>query len=231
VPCASVMISSRCMITNPPAVTIRPPFDPRANSVTARSISPGSRTPRGINSTRKTAPQIGWRPTGRSRRDRRMPKDRHSRHAGRDLFEQLQPLPADAVLREGKTGGVAARPRHARDEASADWVSRRCEHDWDDRCRLHCGGDLWHSRRDNDVYLETTYTGKCVGRCALMAYFWGRALISRVCRSRFVCGPRRSSRKMPAHRRRRRSCPYTREYSRIGRACVRTGEGTPAQRA
>ena len=68
-----------------------------------------------------------------------MPKDRYSRHARRDLFEQLQPFPADTVLREGKTGGVAARPREARDEATADRV--RDQHEYDRYglgCLLQC---------------------------------------------------------------------------------------------
>ena len=36
---------------NPLADTIRPPFDPRANAATARSISGASRTLTGLNST------------------------------------------------------------------------------------------------------------------------------------------------------------------------------------
>src|SRR5664280_699343 len=38
-------------------------------------------------------------------------QDRYSRHARRDLLEQLQPFRAHAVFVIGKTGGVAARPR------------------------------------------------------------------------------------------------------------------------
>ena len=49
-------------------------------------------------------------------------KDRRSRHAGRDLLEQLQPFSAHAVFELGKAGGVAARPCQARDEAGADRV-------------------------------------------------------------------------------------------------------------
>jgi hypothetical protein len=40
-----------------------------------------------------------------------IPKDRHSRHARRYFFQQLQPFPTDAVFRIGKAGGVAAWPR------------------------------------------------------------------------------------------------------------------------
>ena len=42
---------SRCRIPAPPAVRIKPPFDLRANSVTARSISSASRMPTGVTST------------------------------------------------------------------------------------------------------------------------------------------------------------------------------------
>src|SRR5262245_12617351 len=40
-----------------------------------------------------------------------IPKDCRSGYPRRDLFEQLQPFPADTVLGEGKTGGVSTRPR------------------------------------------------------------------------------------------------------------------------
>src|SRR5262249_19520015 len=40
-----------------------------------------------------------------------IPKDRCSRHAVRDLFEQLEPFSAEAVLEHGKSSGVAARTR------------------------------------------------------------------------------------------------------------------------
>src|SRR5262249_2531088 len=45
------MIRWRCTTANVLPVTIRPPFEERANAVTARSISPASRTPRGRTST------------------------------------------------------------------------------------------------------------------------------------------------------------------------------------
>ena len=43
----------------------------------------------------------------------------------RDLFEQLQPFPAQAVFELHKAGGVAARPRQAVDEAGADRIGDR----------------------------------------------------------------------------------------------------------
>ena len=58
-----------------------------------------------------------------------IPKDRHSRHARRDLLEQLQPFPADAVFEMHEPGGVAARPRQALDEAGADRIGDDREHD------------------------------------------------------------------------------------------------------
>ena len=51
-----------------------------------------------------------------------IPKDRRSRHARRDLFEQFQPFPAHAVFENHKAGGVAARPRQAIDVAGADRI-------------------------------------------------------------------------------------------------------------
>jgi myo-inositol-1(or 4)-monophosphatase len=41
-------------------VTIRPPFDPRANAVTSRSISPASRTSIGLNSTPNDGGAVAW---------------------------------------------------------------------------------------------------------------------------------------------------------------------------
>jgi hypothetical protein len=57
------------------------------------------------------------------------PKDRRSRHARRDLFEQLQPFPAQAEFEHHETGGVAARPRQAIDEAGGDRIAGDREHD------------------------------------------------------------------------------------------------------
>ena len=51
-----------------------------------------------------------------------IPKDRRARHARRDLLEQFQPFAAQAVFELRETGGVAARPRQAVDEAGADRI-------------------------------------------------------------------------------------------------------------
>ena len=58
-----------------------------------------------------------------------IPKDRRSRHAGRDLLEQFQPFAAQAIFEREETGGVAARPRQAVDEAGTDRIADVREHD------------------------------------------------------------------------------------------------------
>ena len=58
-----------------------------------------------------------------------IPKDRHSRQAGRDLLEQLQPFPAYAVFGGHETGDVAARPRQAFDKAGTDRIAGDREYD------------------------------------------------------------------------------------------------------
>jgi hypothetical protein len=58
-----------------------------------------------------------------------IPKNRHPRHSGRNLFEQFQPFRAHAVFEQGESGGIAARPRQAVDEAGADRIDDGREHD------------------------------------------------------------------------------------------------------
>ncbi len=97
---------------------IRPPFEERANAVTARSISPASRTPTGLSSTPNDgatamiAPNCPMPPGIGG-----IPQYRRSRHARRDLLEQPQPFPAHAVFEQAETSGVAARPRQALDDS------------------------------------------------------------------------------------------------------------------
>ena len=116
-------MSARCTITGAPAVTISPPFGERANSAMPRSIAPGSCTLIGVELNSK-----GWRhgldraPLACAGGVGAIPKDRHSRHPRRDLFEKFQPFPADTVFGKGKPGHVAAWPRQARNEASAHRV-------------------------------------------------------------------------------------------------------------
>src|SRR5215475_3681422 len=61
-----------------------------------------------------------------------IPENRHSRQAWRDLLEQFQPFPAEAVFKRDKTGGVAAGPRQAVDEAGADRIEESREYNRND---------------------------------------------------------------------------------------------------
>src|SRR5262249_2135159 len=56
-------------------------------------------------------------------------KETHAPYAGRDLLEQLQPFPADAVFIQHESGSVAARPAEGFDEAGAYRLGDLPEHD------------------------------------------------------------------------------------------------------
>ncbi len=58
-----------------------------------------------------------------------IPNDPRSRHARRDLLEQFQPFPAQAIVILDKAGGVAARPRQAMDEAGTDRIGNKHKYD------------------------------------------------------------------------------------------------------
>ena len=109
---------------------MRPPLDERANAEIARSISPGSRTLTGVNSTPNDR-RYGLDGTELPRPGSygRIPKDRYSGHVWRDLLEKFEPFRAHAVLEQNETGGIAARPRQTIHEASADRIDSSCEHD------------------------------------------------------------------------------------------------------
>src|SRR5262245_20571963 len=53
----------------------------------------------------------------------------HTRHAGRNLLEQFQPFPGEAVFKLSEAGSVAARPRHAFDKSRTDWIDDLRKHD------------------------------------------------------------------------------------------------------
>ena len=149
-------------------VTIRPPFGARANAVTARSISPASRTSTGLISTPNDGATdciaANWPiPAGHGG----IPKDRRSRHARRDLLEQLQPFRAHAVFELSEAGRVAARPRQALDEAGADRIGDLHEHDrhgagrllqWPDGRAANGQDDV---RRERDQFRRVS--ANCVG--------------------------------------------------------------------
>ena len=68
-------------------------------------------------------------PSWPARGDGRIAKDRHLGHARCDFLEQFEPLSADAVFKDGKAGGVAARARQALDVAAPDGVGDLHEYD------------------------------------------------------------------------------------------------------
>jgi len=61
------------------------------------------------------------------------PRPHHERG---NLFEQFQPFGARAEFGRGKASSVAPRPRHAFDEARADWLGDRYEHNRQRAARL-----------------------------------------------------------------------------------------------
>jgi hypothetical protein len=65
-----------------------------------------------------------------------VPKNRRSRHARCDFFEQCQPFRADAVFEIDKSSGIAARPRKTFDEAGADRIGNMHEYNWHGAARL-----------------------------------------------------------------------------------------------
>ena len=118
-----------------------------------RSISPTSPTPTALNSTPNDGATawiaLNWAgPIGK------IAKHCYPRHARRDLFEQLQPFRAEAKFVRGKTGGVPARSRQARDHAASDWVADHREHDGHGAGRLLQCLNAWGGRGQNDVRRE-----------------------------------------------------------------------------
>src|SRR5215471_5514988 len=71
----------------------------------------------GLESTELTGPRGGC-----------ISENGHTPHSRSDLFQQLQPFPADAVFELNKSGGIAARSCQAIDEGGADGVYDIDEH-------------------------------------------------------------------------------------------------------
>ena len=105
------------------AVTIRPPFDARANAATAALDLAGvAHVDRAHLHPQRRRHGLDRAELAASGGDGGIPQHRRSRHTRCDLFEQLQPFSADAVFELHETGGVAARLRQALDEAGADRI-------------------------------------------------------------------------------------------------------------
>jgi hypothetical protein len=58
-----------------------------------------------------------------------VPNDRRSRHPWRDLFEQLKPFAAQAVLEQDEASGISSRPCQGVDKAGTDWIDYPDEND------------------------------------------------------------------------------------------------------
>jgi hypothetical protein len=56
------------------------------------------------------------------------PKDPRPGHTGHRLFKQFEPFGGHAVFGTHKTGDVAAGPRQAINEASANWIAEHRRH-------------------------------------------------------------------------------------------------------
>jgi hypothetical protein len=99
------------------------------------------------------------------------------RRPGTTLAQKSESLAGDIDLLVRQAGDVAARPRKAGDQAGADRVSRRREHDRNDRCRLLYREDWCGSPRDNDIDLEPDQFGRDLGESLAAAF--GPAILDR----------------------------------------------------
>ena len=84
-----------------------------------RSISPASPKPNGATATPSEGATV-WiaaELAGFGAAHITKTKHRRSRHARRNLFEQLRPFAAHAIFELSKSGRIAARPGKAIDEA------------------------------------------------------------------------------------------------------------------
>src|SRR6516164_8297770 len=92
-------------------VTIRPPFEARANAVMPRLISPASLTPTGVNSIPNDEATDWIAPNWPIPEVVAASRSTATRVTPGAVFEQFHPFPADRIFGEGKTGGVASGPR------------------------------------------------------------------------------------------------------------------------
>jgi hypothetical protein len=82
-----------------------------------------------------------------------------SGHTRSNLFEQLQPLPAQAVFELHKSGGVTAWAREIVDEAAADRVGDDHEYDGHGVRHFQQGPERHAAVRDDDVRRERGEVG------------------------------------------------------------------------
>src|SRR5262249_40173158 len=73
--------------------------------------------------------------------------------AGSDLLEQLQPFGTRGWLHDGKTSGVAARPRQTANKATPDRVGNNHENNRDSTSLMQHRLSWWRVLRKDDVRL------------------------------------------------------------------------------
>jgi hypothetical protein len=89
--------------------------------------------------------------------------DRKPTKTGDNLAQKFEALADKIGSLNRQAGHIAARPAKTANEAAADRVRRRREHDRDDPCRLLKRDDGFCSGRDNDIGLESNELGRHLG--------------------------------------------------------------------
>src|SRR5271168_2868685 len=121
---ASEMIKLRWITDDWLPVTIRPPFRAAAKAVIARSISPGSRTSIVVSSTPDDGGAMAWIaanwPIPAAKAGSRRTATR-VRLAAISLSSSSH-FPLRLLFERAESGGVASRPREARDEPCANRI-------------------------------------------------------------------------------------------------------------
>ena len=89
--------------------------------------------------------------------------NRQAAETGNNLAQELEFLAPSIRYEIRQTGNVAARSRQTRNQAGADRVRHRREHDRDDGCRLLGGERHWRGHCDDDIDLEPHELGRDLG--------------------------------------------------------------------
>ena len=161
------MIGSRCSTVSELAVTIRPPFEPRANAVDgALDLAGVVHVDRASTPRRRTAPRTGWRahwPVPEGMAGSRRTAARVT--PGAISLSSSSHFALRLYSNDSEAGDIAAGPRQALDEARADRIGGLGEHD-----RHGAGGpSQWShgraARRQNDVRRERDQFGRVSAIC------------------------------------------------------------------
>src|SRR2546421_13007020 len=124
------MISSRWTGANALAVRIRPPFEgTREGTDSALDLAGIAQSNRAQLDTERRRHGLQSAQLSGARGYRSISKDCNALEVRRDLLQQLEPFPADAVLEIGEPGRIAARARQAVDKTGTDRIGHQHEHD------------------------------------------------------------------------------------------------------